>query len=172
MNELKLFGKHCRDIVSGMEGICTGVTEWMYGCQLYKIQPRTEDGKKKESYGLFYEKQLEVLDDGITDKVEIPEYTPQQYFGKKCKDKVTGVTGICVGRSISLFSGDQYVLEIQPEDLTKESRVVWLDEGRMECLEKAVEPKEVQGKRTGGVTDPAFYPPECIVPMGVVPPES
>ena len=32
MNELDLLGKHCKDIVSGLEGICTGVVEWMYGC--------------------------------------------------------------------------------------------------------------------------------------------
>lgn len=28
MRELDLFGKHCRDIVTGFEGICTGMVEW------------------------------------------------------------------------------------------------------------------------------------------------
>ena len=159
MDELKLLGKHCRDIVSGMEGICTGIVEWMYGCQMYRLQPKAGDGKKEAS-SYFFEKQLEVLDGGISDRVEIPEYKPQEFFGKKCKDKVTGVRGICVGRSVSLFGGDQYVLEIQPEDESKESRVLWLDEGRVECLEVVVEPGEVQGTRTGGIMDPAYYPRE------------
>ncbi|MBQ1492392.1 MAG: hypothetical protein IIZ39_10575, partial [Blautia sp.] len=97
---------------------------------------------------------------GIAGRVEIPKYQPQKYFGKKCMDKVTGVKGICVGRSVSLFNGDMYVLEIQPEDESKESRSLWLDEGRVECLETVVEPKEVQGTRTGGVMDPDFYPKE------------
>lgn len=29
MNELELLGKRCKDIVSGLEGICIGVVEWM-----------------------------------------------------------------------------------------------------------------------------------------------
>ena len=160
MDELKLLGKHCRDIVSEVEGICVGVLEWMYGCQLYKLQPKTGDGRKKEASSYFFEKQLEVLDEGISDRVEIPEYRPQIFFGKKCRDKVTSVIGICIGRSISLFSGDQYAIEIHLEDESKEPYAVWLDEGRLECLETAVDPREVQGPRTGGIMDPAYYPKE------------
>ena len=118
---------------------------------------------KKNFPHLLFEKQLEILDNGISDKVEIPEYRPQQFFGKECRDKVTGVVGMCVGRAIWLFNCDQYVLEIQSEDMTKESRLVWLDDGRMEVTEdqeKAIDPDSIEGSRPGGVLDLSMYPEE------------
>ena len=161
MNELELLGKRCRDIVSGFEGICIGVVEWMYGCSQFVIQPKAENGMKKNYSNFFFEKQLEILDDGVSEKIAVPEYREQIYFGKECRDKVTGVVGMCIGRAIWLFNCDQYVLEIQPEDHGKESRLVWLDDGRLEITEeqeKAIEPDAVSGSRPGGVLDPSFYP--------------
>ena len=120
-------GKTCRDIVSGFEGICIGIAEWMYGCRQMIVKPRVDSEGKRGAATYLFEKQLEVVDEGITGKVEVPEYTPPQFFGKECRDKVTGVVGMCVGRSIWLFNTDQYVLEIQPEDHAKDSRLMWLD---------------------------------------------
>ena len=74
---------------------------------------------------------------------------------------MTGVVGMCIGRAIWLFNCDQYVLEIQPEDHGKDSRLVWLDDGRLEVTEeqeKAIEPEAVTGSRAGGLMDPSFYP--------------
>ena len=161
MNELELLGKNCRDIISGFEGICIGVVEWMYGCSQFVIQPKAENGMKKNYSNFFFEKQLEILDDGVSAKMPAPEYREQTFFGKECRDKVTGVIGMCIGRAIWLFNCDQYVLEIQPEDHGKESRLVWLDDGRLEVTEeqeKAIEPDAVSGSRPGGVLDPSFYP--------------
>ena len=161
MKELELLGKRCRDIVSGLEGVCVGVVEWMYGCRQFVLVPKAEDGMKRTYSSFYFEKQLEVLDDGITDKVEVPEYRPQEFFGKECRDKVTGVVGMCVGRAIWLFNCDQYVLEIQPEDMSKEARLLWLDDGRMEVTEKqekVIEPEEIIGSRPGGRLDRCNYP--------------
>ena len=161
MKELELLGKRCRDIVRGLEGICIGVVEWMYGCRQFVLQPKAEDGMKRNFSSFYFEKQLEVLDDGITDKVEIPTYRPQQYFGKECRDKVTGVVGMCIGRAVWLFNCDQYVLEIQPEDYSKDSRLLWLDDGRMEPTEKqekSIDPELIGGSRAGGLMDPSCYP--------------
>ena len=161
MKELGLLGKSCRDIVSGLEGICIGVVEWMYGCQQFVIQPKAENGMKKNYSNFFFEKQLEIMDDGVSAKMPAPEYREQIYFGKECRDKVTGVVGMCIGRAIWLFNCDQYVLEIQPEDHGKDSRLVWLDDGRLEVTEeqeKAIEPEAVKGSRAGGLIDPSLYP--------------
>ena len=147
-------GKTCRDIVSGFEGICIGIAEWMYGCRQMIVKPRVDSEGKRSAATYLFEKQLEVVDDGITGKVEVPSYTAPVYFGKECRDKVTGVVGMCVGRSIWLFNTDQYVLEIQPEDHAKESRLVWLDDGRMEVTEKqarSIEPERVASSRPGGM---------------------
>ena len=161
MKELELLGKNCRDIVSGFEGICIGVVEWMYGCRQFVIQPKAENGMKKNYSNFLFEKQLEILDDGVSAKMPAPEYREQIYFGKECRDKVTGVVGMCIGRAIWLFNCDQYVLEIQPEDHGKDSRLVWLDDGRLEVTEeqeKAIEPETVSGSRPGCMLDPSFYP--------------
>ena len=161
MKELELLGKRCKDIVSGLEGICIGVVEWMYGCRQFVLQPKAEGGMKRHYSSFYFEKQLEVLDDGVVDKIEIPEYRQQEYFGKECRDKVTGVIGMCIGRAIWLFNCDQYVLEIQPEDHAKDSRLLWLDDGRVEVTaeqEKSIQPEEITGTRTGGIMDSTCYP--------------
>ena len=147
-------GKTCRDIVSGFEGICIGIAEWMYGCRQMIVKPRVDSEGKRNAATYLFEKQLEVVDEGITGNVEVPRYTAPVYFGKECRDKVTGVVGMCVGRSIWLFNTDQYVLEIQPEDHAKESRLVWLDDGRMEVTatqKKSIEPEKVTSSRPGGM---------------------
>ena len=161
MSELKLLGKRCRDIVTGFEGICTGVTEWMYGCQQFVLQPKAEDGSKKNYWSYFFEKQLEVIDDGISEKVEIPAYDQPKFFGKECRDKVTGAQGICIGRTVFLFNSTQYVIEIPSEDQTKDSRLLWMDEARVEVVKdakKEISPAEVTGARAGAVLDSSYFP--------------
>ena len=152
-NKLDLMGKNCRDIVTGFEGICTSMIDYLYGCETYSLRPKAEDGKDTMA---FYKEQLEVIDDGIRDKVEIPEYTEPVLFGKVCRDKVTGVKGVIVARTISLFASEKYILEYQPEDLSKEARILWIDEGRLEEIpgEVAIAPKDVIGKKAGGMLCP------------------
>lgn len=161
------FGKHYRDMVSGFEGICTGMVEWMYGCRQYILSPRTENPSKKELGALFFEKQLEFIDDGIADKVEAPVIGEQRFFGRECVDKVTGVRGMCIGRYIWLFNCDQYVLEYQPDVRTKETKCIILDEGRVDIAPdptREVRPEEVAGPRAGGVLGPDAYP-RADIPM-------
>jgi hypothetical protein len=156
-----IMGKTYRDIVSGFEGICTGVVEWMYGCQQYTLQPRSDVASRKEKSSLFFARQLELVDDGISDKVEAPTYDAPAFFGKECVDKVTGVHGMCIGRGIGLFSSPQYILEIQPEDHEKPSRYEWLDEGRMAVAEnpsREVDPETVKGEKPGSGFLPDFLP--------------
>lgn len=148
------FGKTYRDMVTGFEGICTGMIEWMYGCKQYILAPKTENSSKKDPSSLFFEKQLEFVDDGISAKVEIPEIQPQRFFGKECMDKVTQARGMCVGRYIWLFNCDQYVLEYRPDEKSLDTKYNLLDEGRVELVEDPsheVDPEEVASPRPGGV---------------------
>ena len=159
------FGKRYRDIVSGFEGICIGYVEWIYGCNQFILAPRAENASKKESSSLFFEKQLEYLDDGIVDKVEIPEIDKPRFIGMECVDKVTGFQGICVGRYVWLFNCDQYVLEFQPDEKTRETKFNILDEGRIEIVPnstKEIHPEEVASPRPGGILHPDFYPKEDV----------
>lgn len=158
-------GKHYRDIVSGFEGICTGCVEWIYGCSQFILAPRAENASKKESSSVFFEKQLEYLDDGIADKVEAPEISAPRFIGKECVDKVTGIRGMCIGRYVWLFNCDQYVLEFQPDEKSKETKFNILDEGRIEIVPdptREIHPEDVSSSRPGGILNPSFYPVEHI----------
>lgn len=96
----------------------------------------------------------------VADKIEAPSFNPPALFGRECVDKVTGIHGMCIGRTVSLFSGPQYILEIQPEDHEKPSRYEWLDEGRLEPAEhptREIDPETVKGDRPG-----SGFPPEFI----------
>lgn len=44
----ELFGKLCRDKITGFEGVCTGRTVWLYGCDQYCLTPRVEENKSNE----------------------------------------------------------------------------------------------------------------------------
>ena len=70
-------------------------------------------------------------------------------FGKKARDKVTGLVGIITGKSVWMYGCNQYCI-VPPVD--KEGKVVdgsWFDEGRIEIIEDAIEPKDVQVARGG-----------------------
>ena len=70
-------------------------------------------------------------------------------FGKKARDKVTGLIGIITGKIVWMYGCNQYCI-VPPVD--KEGKVVegsWFDEGRIEIIEDAIEPKDVQVERGG-----------------------
>ena len=73
MDEIKL-GQKVRDKVSGLEGIATSITEFIYGCRRVGVTPQeVKDGKPLEE-SVIDEPQLSVIDDGIREDAE--ERTP------------------------------------------------------------------------------------------------
>ena len=162
----EFLGKHCKDKVTGFEGICTYITEWMYGCAAIAITSDCVDTEHTSKSSIFFSPRLEILDDGVAGQFEIKSDEPK-YFGKICQDKIhKSIVGICVGRISLLGASEQYGIEIQPEDLSKESRIVWLDEGRIELFENqedAINPEDISGDNPGGVLDPDFYPTSSLL---------
>ena len=161
MSEYQLLGKKCKDRITRFEGVCVAVVEWMYGCKQFILQPECTNVTKKEHTGMFYEKQLVTMEFDGLEGIEIPEYTEPVLFGKECMDKVTKQKGICIGRVTWLFASPQYVLEFQPLDQDKDTKILWLDEGRVEEVpnsENCIDPEDVQGDRPGGVMDKRVYP--------------
>ena len=155
------FGKTYRDIISGFQGICTCKIESLYGCEQFILIPRSETNSKKEHGSVFYEKQLEYVDDGVADKVDAPVIFETAFLGKECVDKLTGIRGICTGRYIWLFNGDQYILEYRAKDDSLENKGIVLDEGRVELVpdpEKEIKPEDVSGSRPGGYLPLEEYP--------------
>ena len=65
----ELFGKLCRDKITGFEGVCTGRTEWIYGCDQYCLTPRVQDDKTKLNDGQWFDDgRLEVIEEVIKPK--------------------------------------------------------------------------------------------------------
>ena len=152
-------GRTVRDIVTGFEGICTAAIEWMYGCTQYNVKPKAEGGKQ-HSASLVLENQLEIVDDGIRGRVDMPPFTEPELFGKVCRDKITGQTGTCVGRTVNLFNCQQYVLETTPAEQNQDSKLLWFDDGRLDVVPgEEVSPAEVRGSSPGGVMIPLVLPP-------------
>jgi hypothetical protein len=71
-------------------------------------------------------------------------------LGKKARDKVTGFTGIIIGRIEYLFGCNQYGLA--PEVVNGEIKDTnWFDEGRIEVIGNGILPEEVTAARPGGI---------------------
>lgn len=72
-----------------------------------------------------------------------------QNFGKKAKDKVTGFTGIIIGKIQYLFGCNQY--GIAPE--SKDGKILdtcWFDEGRVEIIGEGITAREVESESGNG----------------------
>lgn len=60
-------GDKVRDTVTGLEGIVTGITNWISGCTVMTVQPQQlKDGKAVES-SAFDEPRLELVREKATD---------------------------------------------------------------------------------------------------------
>jgi len=58
-------GDRVKDRISGLKGIVTGITDWLYGCRRISVQPEeAKDGKPIETFCVD-EPQVEVLQKGI-----------------------------------------------------------------------------------------------------------
>ena len=42
----ELFGKKCRDKLTGFVGVCTDRVIWLYGCDKYTLKMLAEEGKE------------------------------------------------------------------------------------------------------------------------------
>ena len=160
MNELDCLGRKYRDCITGYEGICVAVMEWMYGCRQLLLKAQNKDNPKDAS-AVFFPAQLDEIGERL-ENIQVPEYTAPEYYGLRCRDKVTRQTGICIGRITHLYAEQQYVLEHVPADTDKETWQIWLDKGRIAVIDGAehVEPEDVQSSRPGGIFDTSYYNPE------------
>ena len=72
-------------------------------------------------------------------------------LGKKARDKITGFTGIIVGKSEYLFGCNQYAVSSKVKKEGNDTKTQWFDEGRLEITGLGVKPKSVRSKRPGGI---------------------
>lgn len=158
-------GVYVRHKVDSFEGLVVGKIIWMFGCERVIIMPK----EIKELYGMFdnygtrriaSEKYLELTGEKSEFEQDFPKPDTGKWFGKKCRDKVTGVEGTCVACMVALFSADQYLLEWRDEHGHTANE--WFDEGRLEIEDEVILTDEVASPKAGGseVALPVFTVPE------------
>ncbi|WP_197027939.1 hypothetical protein [Butyrivibrio sp. WCE2006] len=149
----ELFGKKCRDKLTGFEGICFERITWLYGCDKYSLRQIKEDGQEYKAIPrTFSPNSLITLETVIeVDPNRDEQGKQEEFFGKLCRDKVTGFEGICTGRMTSLFDSDSYCLEPKAKKKSIHRNCEWFDEGRIEIIGYGISPEEVQSERPGGM---------------------
>jgi len=77
-------GMQVKDKVSGLTGIATSITEFLYGCKRIGVTPQeVKDGKPMEE-AIIDEPQLEILGNGILEE-EKPKTTKRNYGDRDFK---------------------------------------------------------------------------------------
>lgn len=160
-------GVYVRNMVNGIQGLVIGKIIWMYGCEKLLIAPKevNQNIMVFDNYQTRYitsEEYLELTGEESPFEREFVEPNISKWFGMKCRDKVTGLEGICIACSTALFSADQYAIE----RLNKKQVPVheWFDEGRLEIIDSGVNVEDVSSSRPGGsyLSLPAFDIPAYI----------
>ena len=167
MDQKEVMGRLCRDTVTHAKGVCIGTVDWMFGCRYYILKKRATKDKhpsySKEQEFHVAEGCLEVIDSEPVIKADFPEEEKPKFFGKMCRDKVTGYEGICIGRLWPYYAEKQYCLQGRyDKKKMKTDMPMWVDEGRIEVLrsDRELSTEDVRTTRGGGVTDlclPEFH---------------
>lgn len=71
-------------------------------------------------------------------------------LGKQGRDKISGLTGIIIGRAEYLFGCAQYGIVPRIGANGEPSIATWLDEGRVEVIGDGIVAQDVQVDRPGG----------------------
>ena len=160
MKQEEVMGRIIKDKITQKEGICTGTLDWMFGCRLFIMQPRSKDKDDKEEISnhevTVPEPCMEIVDPVPAIDAGFPEEEKPKYFGKICRDKITGYEGMCIGRCWTFYAEKQYCIQAKySKKKLRKPAAMWLDEGRIEIIEsdKAIEPEEVQSEQRGGCID-------------------
>ncbi len=157
-------GVYVKNVINGQEGLVIGKIIWLYGCEKLIIAPKAVNQNNLifDGYQARYissEEYLELTGETSQFEKEFEEPEVNKYFGKKCRDKVTGLEGICIACTTALFSSDQYALE----RLNKKQKPVheWFDEGRLEIIGDGVNAEDVASPSPGGsrLTLPSYTLP-------------
>lgn len=158
MKQEEVMGRIVKDKITLREGLCTGTIDWMFGCRSYTVQPRSKDGKTETSDHEISipESCVEIVDPVPAIDAGFPEEEEPKFFGKICRDKITGYEGMCIGRYWNFYAEKQYCIQAKySKKKLRKPASMWLDEGRIEVLasKDEIAPKEVQTERKGGCID-------------------
>lgn len=160
MKQEEVLGRVIRDKITLQEGVCTGTLEWIFGCRLFLAHSRIKDEETRDKFTdreiSVPEPCLEVVDPVPVLDSGFPVEEKPKYFGKICRDKVTGYEGMCIGRLWTFYSEKQYCIQGKySKKKLRKPLAMWIDEGRIEVIKSddEIAPEEVQTEYKGGVID-------------------
>ena len=128
-------GDRAKDAITGLGGIVSAITNFLYGCRRIAIQPESsKDGKIPEMF-VVDEPQTIVVKKGVHVATDPGPVLVE--LGDRVKDKISGLSGIAVG--ISQFVHGKRRIGIQPE-MAKDGKpadTFVVDEPLLEVVKKA-----------------------------------
>lgn len=145
-------GKRIIDTGSGLEGYGASVTTFLYGCTFIGISYEQGSFGRNQRHLLPSEA---VFPDGDVDidlsEIEIV-FDDYLVLGKKCRDKISGFTG--VAEQLVVRAGTEVLVVLQPaaiENNTKLPDREMFDYGRLDIIGQQVSSDDVaKPERTGG----------------------
>lgn len=106
--QIKL-GNKVRCVISGFTGIASTRCLKLNGSYQIGIQPPCAEGATALPDCLaFDENQIEVLEEGVSNLMVVPTFTPSFKLGDEVKDSITGVVGIAV-EQVTFLNGCVYI---------------------------------------------------------------
>ncbi len=145
-------GVYVKHLVNGTEGLVIGKVIWMFGCEKMVMMPKDFNPNgildNFAQRRMASEEYLELTGEESPFERDFPIPNTEKWFGKKCRDKVTGIEGICIACMEALFSADQYCLEWKGKKGRPQQD--WFDEGRLEIIDDGITAGEVSSSSPGG----------------------
>jgi len=134
MNNIKL-GQTVRDVASGFKGLAVQRIDQLNGNVQWALQPKVgEDGVFKDALQMDNH-MLEVIDDGLADKVTAVTDTVDFVLGNEVKDLATGFVGIAIEKATYMNGCVSYwvVPKHDPKSIVKDSAPsgTWLSSKRL-----------------------------------------
>lgn len=147
-------GVFVRSKITGKEGLVTGKMIWMFGCEKIIVKPKDNNSMFSDLQQrlIIAEEYLELTGEESEFECEFSVPDTEKWFGKKCRDRITGIEGICAVCVTSLFSSDQYGLEWKNKKGKCDHE--WFDEGRLEIIGDGINPDAVSTSHPGGFDMP------------------
>ena len=136
-------GDRIKDRLTGFSGICSGITEFLYGCRKLHVQPETlgKDGRIQDPEYID-EPRIELL--RKKNFLQAAPRPPQKVgagevveLGDRVEDTLTGLTGVAAGIGTPLYGCRR--IHIEPEKINPDGKlhdIIMVDEPRVKILKK------------------------------------
>lgn len=145
-----LRGKRIKDPITGLEGICTSISEMLSGTIQAAITPMGNGTEVKDAH--FIDIQLlEVLDDGISAKSTPADDTVTVKLGDRVVDRITGYDGVALGKDTFINGCVYFTVQGKMDTEGKRLDPLFADHARLVTVTPVVtQEKSKPAKQPGG----------------------